>query len=381
MNALKRLAGHCFLVVLILAPVSALYARAFPPNVIGLWPNNPVAAQVNILKQYLDSHPMVQERLVQSLSTPCSTGAMAASTTIPGLYQALLAMPHNIIKGAEIPFSAIACTHQKIAEVKNGPQEPPVLFPWLMSFFRSFRAFMEQPESLAYVNNWLDLPEVRIQDFIVPVGGFTSFNDFFGRRLKPGVRPIDSPYDDAVITSPNDGTVKVMHTGIAGHTPIRAKGDVLNIGRVFGNHPLANRFIGGTVVNSTLHEYSYHHFHAPVSGTIVQADLYPEVSDVDTGNPSPWSANSYNFHRGAYIIHNPELGYVGVVPVGVMFISNITLLAKAGTYVKKGQELGHFAFGGSTLLLFFEPGAVTTTFLDKERPIQVGQTIGLAKQG
>ena len=225
---------------------------------------------------------------------------------------------------------------------------------------------MAQPESLAYISDWLIDVKVRIEDFIVPVGGFTSFNDFSGRQLKPGVRPVSSTNNDTVVTSPSDGSVKVLHNSVTSRTSIQTKGDILNIGAIFGNHPLASHFIGGPVLDFNLHEYSYHHFHSPVSGTVVQAALFPEVTGADTVNPDPLSNESYNHPRGPYITYNPVLGYVGMVPVGIFHISDITPLAAQGTQVEKGQELGHFAFGGSTILLFFEAGAVPTDHLKKK---------------
>ena len=358
LSLLKYLPGHVFLTLLVFAPFSASsaasaeLARAFPPS--------PVAVQVSELRQYLDSHPDIQNQLALSLTTPCLNGTAPAVSSVQGLYDMLLDMPGSILQRRRIPFAPMSCTIEKVSGVRSTPAASPALFPLMMSYFRSFRDYMGRPESLAYVNDWLDAPEVHIQDFIVPAGGFTSFNDFFGRQLKPGVRPIASPHDDDVVTSPNDGSTKVQHTSVSSRTKLQAKGDILNISAIFGNHPLASHFIGGTVLESTLHEYSYHHFHAPVSGTVVQAALFPEVTDVDTGSQHPWSTESYNHHRGAYIIYNPRLGYVGMVPVGILRISHITLLAETGTHVEKGQELGHFAFGGSTILLFFEPGAITT---------------------
>lgn len=37
-------------------------------------------------------------------------------------------------------------------------------------------------------------------------------------------------------------------------------------------------------------------------------------------------------------------------------VGSIEFTAKAGDNLNKGDEMGYFAFGGSTLLLIFEPG-------------------------
>ncbi|WP_062266172.1 phosphatidylserine decarboxylase [Endozoicomonas arenosclerae] len=372
MNALKDLPAKFFLIFFLLTPTPSFSDDTSPKTVT---PSPLISYQVEQLKQYLTQQPNIQKALIEGLTQHCQNGALPAVSTLEDLYKMLVALPVNVIRRTEVPFDQMSCTFEKMAEVKASPFEPPVLFPWMISYFRSFHAYMEQPESIAYINHWLDSPAVGIQDFIVPVGGYTSFNDFFGRRLKPGVRPITSLNDDAVVVSPNDGSIKIMHKEISKSTAIKAKGDMLNISRVFGNHPLARHFIGGTVLESTLHEYSYHHFHSPISGTVMQAALFPETTFSDTGHTDPWSTTAYNHHRGAYIIHNDKLGYVGVIPVGIWFISDITLLAESGSHVAKGQELGHFAFGGSTILLFFEPGAIKTHLMNQESSVRMGETI------
>jgi phosphatidylserine decarboxylase len=55
---------------------------------------------------------------------------------------------------------------------------------------------------------------------------------------------------------------------------------------------------------------------------------------------------------------DPAIGMVCVIPIGITEVSGITLEVKAGDEVKKGQELGYFNYGGSTLCVVFGPGAI-----------------------
>ena len=49
----------------------------------------------------------------------------------------------------------------------------------------------------------IDFDELKIQD----PNDFATFNDFFTRELKPGVRPISEPMNDLTMCSPCDGRI------------------------------------------------------------------------------------------------------------------------------------------------------------------------------
>jgi phosphatidylserine decarboxylase len=49
-----------------------------------------------------------------------------------------------------------------------------------------------------------------------------------------------------------------------------------------------------------------------------------------------------------------EFGKVAVVCVGAMLVGSIIMTAKVGDELKRADEMGYFAFGGSTLIIVFE---------------------------
>lgn len=49
-------------------------------------------------------------------------------------------------------------------------------------------------------------------------------------------------------------------------------------------------------------------------------------------------------------------GRVMVICIGAMMVGSTVITRNAGDEVKRAEELGYFKFGGSTLLLLFEPG-------------------------
>jgi phosphatidylserine decarboxylase len=44
--------------------------------------------------------------------------------------------------------------------------------------------------------------------------------------------------------------------------------------------------------------------------------------------------------------------------VGITEISSVTIQVRRGQRVKKGEELGFFSYGGSSMALVFQPGAI-----------------------
>lgn len=81
---------------------------------------------------------------------------------------------------------------------------------------------------------------------------------------------------------------------------------------------------------------------------------------------------------------DPAIGTVCVIPIGITEISSVSFAVKEGQTVGKGQELGRFSYGGSTLGLVFQPGAVDRFTVEapvgpKQPTIQVNAQIAIAK--
>lgn len=53
-------------------------------------------------------------------------------------------------------------------------------------------------------------------------------------------------------------------------------------------------------------------------------------------------------------IDSKEFGKVAVVCVGAMLVGSIIMTVKVGQEIKRADEMGYFAFGGSTLIVVFQ---------------------------
>jgi phosphatidylserine decarboxylase len=253
-----------------------------------------------------------------------------------------------------------------------------VFSSWFISFLDARGEYLGTAASASCVPAWLADTVIHINQYVVPEEGFCCFNDFFLRTLKPESRPLDGAGDPSVLVSPADGSIHRIFAADL-ETNFEVKRDVLNIRQALNNSSYADRFIGGDVVDILLWFTDYHRFHCPVSGELVYAGEYAgsynyNFADVD------WFRELAKHKRLCYIIDTEEFGLVAMIPVGFWGVGSIVTDCQVGDYLEKGQEMGNFAYGGSSILLVFEPGAVAFTpeITEQSQPVQVRAQLGVA---
>lgn len=179
---------------------------------------------------------------------------------------------------------------------------------------------------------------------------FSSFNDFFTRKLKNNARPVDTC--STVVVSPADG--KILAFANISNSDFIIKGYRFDISSFLNNERLAQKYFDGTMVIIRLAPFDYHRFHFPVSGSVspvtrIDGDYY-------SVNPLALRKMTEIFclnKREYTIISNPLFGDVVIAEVGATMVGSI-VQTYTGNFVKKGEEKGYFKFGGSTVVLLFE---------------------------
>ncbi len=210
--------------------------------------------------------------------------------------------------------------------------------------------------SRCIIHRFVHKHAIKLSDFEEPKNGYCSFNDFFIRRLKPGARTID--HGESIITSPADAKLFVFRK-IADRMTFFVKEMSFDLASFLGDAQLASRYNGGTMIICRLAPYDYHRFHAPVKGitsnTVTLSGAYESVNPIVylTGL-QPLLTNL----RQRMVIETEANGSVVMVAVGAMLVGSITMTYQPGTLVHKGDELGFFSFGGSTVVMLFEPGTI-----------------------
>lgn len=236
------------------------------------------------------------------------------------------------------------------------------------------------PQAKKLIEKWAkELGEKRMAEY--KKEDWETFNDFFVRQLKEP-RRVDAEGDDSVVVAPADCVINMIVDDLTEDTPIPVKTVTMNVAQLLGNSSYAERFIGGTAVSCILMPDSYHWYHAPVTGEVVEASenlpgVYYGMRDfpglLDKGNVGYGYDYSMfdEFRRGYLVIRTKYLdsagkldgeGYVGLVPVGLNSIASVNFRKKfrgpieAPVPVKKGEQIGNFKYGGSLNILLFEKG-------------------------
>lgn len=281
--------------------------------------------------------------------------------------------------------------YQNPAGMKFILEEPGL--SWANYFVEERGKFMDSQASAHIISEWLDDPSLNNDDFVMPLDGFKSFNEFFIRDLKPGTRPIDGVTDDSVLVSPADGIINMINNDLQLSTVIPTKGRMaMSLNELLDNSKYAEFFIGGTALALFLMPDNYHHYHAPVSGSVVESKelvgdrLFgmPDILDfINNGNVAYNKDYSVfeNFRHGYFIIKTEKYGFIAVVPIGLQTVGSVVFEPKlkriqngTGEKIYKGEKLGHFAYGGSTVLLLFQKDKLNSL------SVKQGQQIGKLKE-
>lgn len=214
--------------------------------------------------------------------------------------------------------------------------------------------------------------------------GFRSFDEFFTRELREGVRTF--PEDPRTVISPSDG--RLDSVGLIDGRTYTVKGRPYSVAELVGDELDAKRYEGGHGCVVYLSPRDYHRVHAPVAGKIslvrsMEGDYFP-VNAVGVKHVHNLFVRN---RRVAIVIDTPKEsghGRVTVVMVAAMVVGRITVSGVDARdvpfgvthlapplEVKRGDEIGIFRLG-STAVVFFEPGVISK-WLAQEGPVRFGQ--------
>ena len=217
---------------------------------------------------------------------------------------------------------------------------------------------------------------------------YKTFNEFFTRPLKPGIRPLCE--DPSMLAHPVDGAVSQLGPIEAGEI-FQAKGHSYSTLALLGNQPKdAERFEDGDFATIYLAPKDYHRLHMPIKGTLSKMTYVP--GDLFSVNPLTAENVPGLFARNERVvaIFETEIGPIAMVLVGATIVASIetvwagTVTPPAGKQVftweyptegeeaitlEKGEEMGRFKLG-STIVMCFEKGAIDK-FADGVEPLAV----------
>nr|WP_247686937.1 archaetidylserine decarboxylase [Pseudoalteromonas luteoviolacea] len=213
---------------------------------------------------------------------------------------------------------------------------------------------------------------------------YKTFNEFFTRPLKPGIRPLTT--EEHIIAHPVDGAISQLGDVVDGQI-IQAKGHDYSLQTLLGgNEQDVAPFLGGKFATIYLAPKDYHRIHMPVDGVLKKMIYVP--GDLFSVNPLTAQNVPNLFARNERVvaIFDTDIGPLSMVLVGATIVASIetvwagTVTPPAGKDVfswdypttgpqaiklKKGDEMGRFKLGSTVILSW---GADTAEFLADQQP-------------
>lgn len=128
----------------------------------------------------------------------------------------------------------------------------------------------------------------------------------------------------------------------------------------------SSQYNGGTLVLLRLAPQDYHRFHAPLASTLLQQ--FQVEGSLQSVNSDGMTSRNYAIYnqRTVMIFDSPLVGEFAYVAIGALCVGSVhvpspndtSIPAPPGTTYDRGDSLGYFEFGGSTIALVFQPGTV-----------------------
>ncbi|MBW7474494.1 archaetidylserine decarboxylase [Paenibacillus oenotherae] len=233
--------------------------------------------------------------------------------------------------------------------------------------------FAQSHASRRFIPRFAKTYGISIEEAEKRLDEYSTLNEFFTRRLKPGVRTIDTAA--AALVSPVDALITGIGPIEAG-TIINVKGQNYTIEELLNRSPRMENYKNGYYMVLYLSPTDYHRIHTPVDGTIVEREHVPgKVYPVnDFGLRHMPRVLSRNERLITYIRH--QTGETAVVKVGAMNVSSIKYVEPQHDKVSKGQELAYFEFGSTVVLLTEDDTFVPRNDLMTGKKVRMGEKLG-----
>jgi phosphatidylserine decarboxylase len=225
---------------------------------------------------------------------------------------------------------------------------------------------------------------------------YPTFNAFFTRALKPGVRPM--PDDPRTITCPADGRISqfgtIITNGAGDGRIFQAKGQDFSAAELLGDEAATAAHRNGRFITIYLSPRDYHRVHAPLAGTLretvhIPGRLFSVAPFAVEAVPQLFARNERLVCRfdganfpfsvvmvGAMLVSGVETVWGGVeIPPYASRIVRKDWRGK-GVRLDRGAELGRFNMGSTVILLLPSGIGEFDPALSVQMSVKIGMPIG-----
>ena len=223
------------------------------------------------------------------------------------------------------------------------------------------------------------------------ISQYSTFNEFFTRKLKSDTRPIDQSTES--IVSPCDGKIS-MYGNIDQHTLLQAKGKTFTLNEFLTpSCKHLDKFIGGSFYTIYLSPRDYHRVHTAYAGQLLEMIYVPgRLFSVAPYAPKTIE-KLYARNERVASIFKIDGGYMAITMVGAVNVAAIEMtweglvtpphLSTTVHYdyenrsinLEKGEQMGTFNMGSTVVMMFSKSYAQALQQLHIDQAIKMGQTI------
>lgn len=224
---------------------------------------------------------------------------------------------------------------------------PPLsrLYGWLQ----------DRPASVRKIEPFIEQYQIRMDDFLPQEGcspetPYSSFNQFFVRKVKTEARPF---VQDEAFPVPCDARY-FAYGALDDSVSVPVKGSFFKARTLLKNEQWQDHFANGPGFIARLCPVDYHRFHFPDDGELLDTWRVPGV--LHSVNPWALAFREDIFminERQVSILETAHFGKLAYVEVGATCVGRIQQTHEKGTF-RRGEEKGMFLFGGSTVIVLGE---------------------------
>lgn len=239
---------------------------------------------------------------------------------------------------------------------------------------------MDKPSSVNKIEDFVKQLNIDMSESERPISEFKSFNDFFYRKLKPNARPIGNGF-----VSPGDGRLLAFED-VSEVNNFFVKGRRFTLAEFLNSKTLAEDYSNASLLILRLAPNDYHRFHFPYNG--VPTKVTKIKGSYFSVSPHALASNFAKVFcenkREYCILKTQDKGNVLLAPVGATMVGSILETYTPEIQINKGDEMGYFAFGGSTVVILVDKNKIKidadileNTKNKMETFVKMGEQIGV----
>jgi len=228
----------------------------------------------------------------------------------------------------------------------------------LSSFYfpsKTVGLFESSPFSIPLINPFIKKFQIPMDEFIDKK--YISFNDFFIRRFKSGVRPFENSSE--IFSAPCEARYLFKNNVSLGRE-IVVKSHKLFLKDLLNNHPESSRFDSSDILIARLCPTDYHRFHFSLDG-------YPSETEKISGKLLSVNPKGISKNPNTLVLNERNLTFfsptdsdkkIAIIEIGAMMVGKIIQSFNPNIPVHRGEEKGYFLFGASACAIVFEKGFI-----------------------